>query len=355
MAILVLALALSFSGGLWASEKGPKEKVLLTAEFDWQGWERLSWEEKERNILWINKTHPDHCDPLKEYREALDFFRNRKEEVNPSEARSRSLAGIIAQGCKGAATRFIKVFLLLKKSGVDHPRAIEYALRFANSDDETVENFFEVFKKTYLGEFFDLDYSTALKLSFDLSLLYKGNRQKAREDFWEIARFCLNKEGLNLPVTQCAELAVAMSRLSQYYPNGIRGDFFKLYKTLREDRRFGVSMLTALRIINEVLPYGPTAPATFLRSFEFAIDPQGLASGGVAAIKFAVLMAKKSLKSWPPPIYTPPSFIPVNPEIHVGYGLGGEYQSDTDADKGRESSPGKVSSENSSGGRSEAE
>lgn len=315
------------------ADDGVKPNSFVTPEFDWRAWERLSLKEKERNVLWKNKEHPDHCNPIKEYREAINFFRVYKQEINPSEALSRRMAGEIAKGCNGAAQRFVKTFLLLKKSGVDQPRAIQYAMEFVNSDDETVENFFELFKKTYLGEYFDLDYTSALKISFELSKQYKGNRKRARTDFLEISKFCLQKGGINLPAVQCADLAVSMSRLSQYYPEGVQGDFFKLYKTLTEDRRFGVSVQTALRIIREVLRYGPTAPSNFLKSYEYAIDPSGLASGGIGAVKFAILMAKNSVKHWPPPIYTPPKIPEANLQIHEGYGLASEYKSDSEQRK----------------------
>ncbi len=312
----------------FASDEAEKKNVLISPEFDTQAWERLSLEEKERNVLWQNKQHPDHCDPFKEYKEAIQFFRTNKTEISPSEARAREWSLKISKGCTGAAKRFVKVFLLLKKSGVDQARAVLYGLEFAGTDDDTVESFFELFKKTYLGEYFDLDYTSALKLSFELSKKYKGNRRQAREDFLELSKYCLNKEGLNLPVTYCADLAVALTRLSQYYPDGIRSDFFKLYKALREDRRFGVNILTAMRIIKEVLPYGPLATQTFLKSYEFAIDPSGLSSGGMAAVKFAVTMAKNSVKSWPPPIYTPPKYPLPNRMINDGFVIPSEYRND---------------------------
>lgn len=331
MALLVQSLLVLFlsCNVVLAAEDAQKAEALILPEFDTQAWDRLSFEEKERNSLWKNKFHPDHCDPIKEYKEAIKFFRQEKGEVNPSEGRARSFAFEISKGCLGATKRFVKVFLLLKKSGVDHLRAIEYGIEFAKSDDETVENFFEFFKKMYLGEYFDLDYTSALKISFELSKLYKGNRKQAREDFLEISKFCISKEGINLPVSKCAQLSVAMAKLSQYYPDGVRKEFFKLYKSLREDRRFGVSVLTAVRIINEVLPYGPTAPQTFVDSYSFAIDPSGLSSGGMAAVKFAVQMTKRSIKHWPPPIYTPPRFPTPNPDIHKGYVVASEYKSDS--------------------------
>lgn len=329
MAILkYILLILIFTLKISASDEGEKKSSLISPEFDMQAWERLSLDEKERNVLWQNKQHPDHCDPIKEYKEAILYFRNNKTEISPSESRAREWSLKISKGCSGAAKRFIKVFLLLKKSGVDQSRAVLYGIEFANTDDDTVESFFELFKKTYLGEYFDLDYSSALKLSFELSKKYKGNRRQAREDFLELSKYCLNKEGLNLPVSYCVDLSVNLTRMSQYYPDGIRNDFFRLYKTLREDRKFGVNILTAIRIIKEVLPYGPLATQTFLKSYEFAIDPSGLGSGGMAAVKFAVNMSKNSVKSWPPPIFTPPKYPLPNKNINNGFTIPSEYKSD---------------------------
>jgi hypothetical protein len=48
----------------------------------------------------------------------------------------------------------------------------------------------------------------------------------------------------------------------------------------------------------------------------------------MAAVKFAVQMTKRSIKSWPPPIYTPPKLPTPNPEIHKGYVLASDYKSD---------------------------
>ncbi|MEY4615769.1 MAG: hypothetical protein RJB66_729 [Pseudomonadota bacterium] len=330
MAILVATIFCIFTQFAFGAQDATSGlPQFVEPEFDWKAWERLSLQEKERNVLWRNKAHPDHCEPIKEYREMMNFFRSQKDEINPSEALARQLAAEISKGCDGAARRFVKTFLFLKKSGVDHTRSIEYALEFSKTDQETVDNFFELFKKTYLGEYFDLDYSSALRISFELSKLYKGNRKQAREDFLQISKFCLEKTGLNLPVTQCADLSVSMARWSQYYPDGIRDDFFKLYRILRDDKRFGVSIKTSINIIREVLPYGPKSVQNFIRSYEYAIDPTGLASGGVAAIKFALSMAKNSVKTWPPPIYTPPKIPEGNPKIHAGATLGSQYQADS--------------------------
>ncbi len=328
--LIIIKILLCLSITVNAENKVVQSGSLVTSEFDWNAWYSLSLEEKERNVLWKNKEHPDHCEPLKEFRIAMDFFRVEKEVINPSEAKARHLSSQISKGCKGAAQRFIKTFLLLFKSGVDQFRAIEYGVEFANADDETVENFFEIFKKTYLNEYFDLDYSTALKVSFELSKSFKGNRQKAREDFLEVSNFCLKKEGMNLPIRLCAELAIKLARLSHYYPEGVQKDFLNLYKLLREDRRFGMNILTSLRVILHVLPFGPTAPSNFLKSYEYAIDPNGLASGGISAIKFAIKMAEHSVKQSPPPIYTPPVLPMPNLKIHDGYGLVSEYKSDSE-------------------------
>lgn len=272
--------------------------------------DKLTPEEKERVLMWsYDKKHPELCHPTEEFKEALNFMRVKKEEINPSEGRARLLAAEIAKGCDGAAKRFAKIYSVLKKSGVDIAKSIDVAMKFTQEDDETTENFFQIFKKTYLGEFLDFDYFSAIKLSYEISTQYKGNRKKAREDFMKILKYCMDKGEMNLPVKTCAELSVPLARLSQYYPDGIYNPFITLYTTLRNDKRFGVSVKVALSILLDILPYGPTAPKNFTDSYDYALDKKGLGVDGREALQFAIAMSHRSAKKLPPPIYIQPKQI----------------------------------------------
>jgi hypothetical protein len=268
--------------------------------------DRLSVKEKERVLLWTaEKTHPELCHSTKEFKEALNFFRVKKSEINPSEGRARLLAAEIAKGCDGAAMRFAKTYTLLKKSGVDIGKCIDTAIRFSKEDDETVENFFELFHKTYLSEFFDFDYYSALQISYEISSQYKGNRKQSREDFVNVLNYCNKKDEMNLPMKTCAEVSLAMARLSQHYPDGVFKPFVDLFTTLKNDKRFGVSIRVALSILLDVLPNGPTAPQNFLDAFDYALSTAGLGVDGREALQFALSMSIRSARVLPPPIYIP--------------------------------------------------
>lgn len=268
--------------------------------------DRLSREERERVLLWTpEKTHPELCHSIKEFKEAMHFFRVKKDEINPSEGRARLLAAEIAKGCDGAALRFAKTYTLLKKSGVDIAKCIDTAMKFSKEDNETVENFFELFHKTFLSEFFDFDYYSALQISYEISSQYKGNRKQAREDFINILNYCMKKEEMNLPMKICAEVSLAMARLSQHFPDGVNKPFVDLFTTLKNDKRFGVSIKVALSIILDVLPNGPTAPQNFLDAFEYALSTSGLGIDGREALQFALSMSMRSSKNLPPPIFVP--------------------------------------------------
>lgn len=258
----------------------------------------------DRNDFWEKDKHPDHCESTKEYVEALNFMRT-QQDVATSEGKAREFALAVSKGCSGAAQRFAKVFLLMKKSGVDYTKALQVGLLFANETDETTINFYEIFQKLYLGEFFDLDYRTTVQVSLDLSRDYLGSREMAREDFLKIAKFCLDKKEMNLPARKCAELAVKFARSSQYYPKGVWDSFLSLYKTLREDKRFGLSIKGALDVVSDILPYGPTAPGNFISGFDYAIRGEGLNLPGRESIAFGIAMAKASVKEMPPPIFLP--------------------------------------------------
>jgi hypothetical protein len=261
-----------------------------------------SYSVKDRNFLWEGTKHPDHCDSTKEFVEALSFMRTQKDVVS-SESLAKEKAFEISKGCNGATQRFARIFLLLKKSGVDYSKSLHVGVLFSKESDTTVDNFFEIFQKTYLGEFFDLDYQTAINVSYELSTDFEGNREQARKDFLSIGRDCLDKNEMNLPIKQCAELALKFARNSKYFPEGTYKPFSEMYKLFRKDKRFGLSIRSTLEIINEILPYGPKAPENFISGFDLAIKENGMNLGGKDAITFGIAMAKRSVKTLPPPVY----------------------------------------------------
>jgi hypothetical protein len=115
----------------------------------------------------------------------------------------------------------------------------------------------------------------------------------------------MKKEEMNLPMKTCADISLTMARLSQHFPDGVYKPFVELYSTLKNDKRFGVSIRVALSILMDVLPSGPTAPQNFLDAFDYALSPSGLGIEGREALQFALSMSIRSARKFPPPIYVP--------------------------------------------------
>jgi hypothetical protein len=93
--------------------------------------------------------------------------------------------------------------------------------------------------------------------------------------------------------------------LSQYFPDGIFKPFVDLFITLKNNKRFKVSIRMALGIAMDVLVNGPTAPQNFLDAFDYALSPSGLSISGKEALQFSLSMSMRSARKFPLPIYVP--------------------------------------------------
>ncbi|NJL24771.1 MAG: hypothetical protein HC902_06115 [Calothrix sp. SM1_5_4] len=190
----------------------------------------------------------------------------------------------------------------MKTSGLSDPKSLELALEFSGYPPETQKNFTEIFTRSFLAEFYDHDYATAVSLALELSRDYQGEPAEVREDFIELARFCRESKSLDLPAKTCAEYTVKVARLSQLYPEGIRKPFTELYRKLREDRDFGFDVKTALELSYNILKHGPKAADNFFGGYAFAMKESGLGLGRAQALDFALKMAARSYTGKNPPI-----------------------------------------------------
>lgn len=233
------------------------------------------------------------CDSTGEYIKALAFMRDNKDFVVTENA-ARQIADKISKGCTGAADRFAKILTMLKRIGISDRKALEMAFEFAKLPDYVQTNFTEIFTKSFLTEFFDYDFTTALALAFELSKDYKGDPVQVRNDFIELVRFCKDGQKLDLPTQHCAEYTIKLARLSQYYENGIRAPFYKLYGALREKEEFSLDIKTSLDLTYNVLKGGPKAIDNFFSAYEYASKKEGLGFAQDKAMQFALKMAKRS-------------------------------------------------------------
>ena len=241
------------------------------------------------------------CSSTKEYTEVMKFLRT-TQIIIFQEPTSRLIAEKVSRGCDGAAQRFREILTLLKGVGLSDAKSVEVALEFSAQSSDVQKNFLEVFSKSFLAEFFDYEYPSAIRLAYELSKDYKGSASRLREDFLSFVRFCKDSKNMDLPANLCSELAVKFARLSQYYPEGVRGPFDQLYAELRKAGTFGLDMKAALETSYNVLRHGPKASENFLQGVRYALSKEGLELSQQQAIEFGIKMAERSYRGEAPPV-----------------------------------------------------
>lgn len=239
------------------------------------------------------------CESTTEYIQVLEFMRANKDFL-VTETAARQIADRVSQGCTGSARRFTKILTMLKKVGISDRKALEMAFDFANLPDYVQTNFSEIFTKSFLAEFFDYDFTTALALAMELSKNYRGDPVQVRNDFLELVKFCKDGTQLDLPTKLCAEYTVKLARLSQYYAEGLREPFHKVYRALRDKEEFSYDIKSSLDLTYSILKGGPKAIDNFFSAFNYASNKDGLGFAQDKAMKFALKMAGRSFKGKEP-------------------------------------------------------
>jgi hypothetical protein len=239
------------------------------------------------------------CDSTDAYIKTLKFLRESK-DFHFNEEAARKIAAQVSKGCTGAAERFSQVLVLLKTVGLSEKKSLEVALEFVFSTPDVQKNFVEIFSKSFLAEFFDYEFPKAMKLALELSKGYEGDPAILREDFISMIKYCKDKKGLDLPLSQCANYAVIVAKLSQYHDKGIATDFVSLYETLRFKKDFNFDVKKAMELTPRILQNGPKAKDNFFSAYEFAL--KDLEYDRRQAVLFALELADRSFVGEKPPL-----------------------------------------------------
>lgn len=250
------------------------------------------------------------CSSTKEYVEALKFLRTTK-VILMTENTARLVADRVSRACDGGAERFVKILTLLKSVGLSDKKSVEMSLDFSARPLDVQKNFLEIFSHSFLTEFFDHDYQTAVALAYELSKDYKGDPTQVREDFLELVRFCKDDQKLDLPARLCAEYTIKLARLTQFHPQGVRASFYKLYERFRDDRTFAMDIKGAMELSYNILKYGPRAADNFFIGYDFAVANDGLDMSHASAVEFGLRMAGRSFVGSEPPLVPNPNAPPV--------------------------------------------
>ncbi len=239
------------------------------------------------------------CESTDAYTKTLKFLRDTK-DFHFNEEANRRISEQVSKGCTGSAERFSQVLVLLKTVGLSEKKSLEVALEFVFSSPDVQKNFIEVFSKSFLAEFFDYEFPKAMKLALDLSKDYEGDPAILRADFIALVKYCKEKKGLDLPLSQCASYAVLVAKLSQYHEKGIASEFIALYEQLRYRKDLTLDVKKAMEIAPRILQSGPKAKDNFFSAYEFAM--KDLEYDRPHALTFGLQLSDRSYIGEKPPI-----------------------------------------------------
>jgi hypothetical protein len=226
------------------------------------------------------------CPSAREFITTVAYLR-RRTELSLPEPEIRNLAGKVAEGCAGAANRFVQVTELLIRSGVGGPDAVKQGLLLARGSDEQAKVYRRVFQRAFLAENLDLDLATSLRMAAELSRRLAVEPDSVRRDFETLLDYCAGQKGFDLPRQQCGAFAARVAGTGALAKGEIAPEFIRSFEFLRSDRGPGLPLHQALALAEELSPAGPGAAENFASAYRYALSKDGLDSPREAAVSFA--------------------------------------------------------------------
>lgn len=232
---------------------------------------KISYSVPDDGLLYDKLTDPRFCDTADEFKNTYTFL-IKQNDLRFTEPQAVKGALKVAKNCTGAYERFSQVFRVLQKSGVDMKKTFDVALEYSGFDNERAKNFYVLFQKLFLENYLDLDFTTAYRISHELSKDYKGDPAKLRDDFVKIVKYCTDEKEFSLGKQLCLDLALRLTKYTELYPTGLYGEFRKFMTYIQTNKRLGFNLREALNLSVRVLSKGPKAARNFRQTIDFALD-----------------------------------------------------------------------------------
>ena len=243
----------------------------------------------------IEKSKIIQCDSTKEYVTTLTFLR-KSTNFQVEETAARQLAFEVSKGCSGAAQRFINITSLLTKASIDTASSIKIAKEIALKSNKINQVFIKIFRRGYRSNDFDLSANDSLKLAYHLAIEYAGDIDISMKNFDVFSTFCLSYEGLDLSKLKCANMIKRLVKVGEKFEDPIAKPYINLYEFLVSKDGSSLPLYRALDYAEQSIKFGPKSVENFKDAFKFAMHKKGLDMGQEKAIKFALSMAKNTLK-----------------------------------------------------------
>lgn len=233
------------------------------------------------------------CDSAQEFIVTFEFLRDKGDLAGGGD-NALEVAKKVSKGCTGSAKRFINTANLLIKAEIDYKTVLQVASEMALKSDTTASAFFDIFERTYMSSYLDLDAYSSLKIANNLTTLYKGDTSYVADDYSRIVDFCLAKEGMQLPKPRCAKMGALFSSFGQKHKKSVYSQFVAMYQYLQSLKPDQLSIEESLEVMERVLVVNEKAFENFKLAFEYAIKDSGLKGTKKDALKIGLEMAKNS-------------------------------------------------------------
>jgi hypothetical protein len=230
------------------------------------------------------------CDSAREFITALEFFRT-EVDFRVAEPEARDLAWKVANGCTGAARRFIRTAKALAAAGVDRKDSSRFALQFSAATDPQADAFVTVFRSGLASDGLDLSLSDSLKLALALSDGFPGDLERARKDFEALALYCADTTKVGLTRSSCADMAAKIVKGSAHWDTSVSRDWIDAFEFLKSPQGPGLLTSDAARLAEELVLQGKAGSSNFRQSYLYAVSDGGLQMTRDAAIAFARKLA----------------------------------------------------------------
>jgi len=242
----------------------------------------------------LDQLSAHYCPTVREYITTFEYLKTKKNYYKHDWA--RGVSHQVSKGCKGAALRFIKVFELMVKADAYGDDAAKIAIEASLAGEDVTNSYIEVFQKSYLKNYLDLDLDSSVKLARGLSFQYKGNAKFAKNDFAKLVKFCVGQQSLDLSKPVCAKLSYRLALYGQETPTGVYEPFMVAFNYFTKGKGPRITTAKALNISEKLIKVSPMAVYNFIKAYEYGISETGLDLPVGAAIKFAKSMGDGSVR-----------------------------------------------------------
>lgn len=213
-----------------------------------------------------------NCSSSQEFTSTYEYLLQQKHFTLPTTEILKA-ALKVSENCTGASKKFQKMLNTLVQTGVDHNRALLFAIEYSAETEQSVDVFLSLFEGLVLEKKFNLPFYQAFETAEAFATKSKVNKAVMKKDFLGFLGFCFDDpDGAQLPLETCRQLALQYIDLQSLYPDGVFAKFKKMFVFLRTQKSTGLPIVEALKLTQQILKHGPKSDQNFIDSYNYGLE-----------------------------------------------------------------------------------